>query len=219
MTPKTTPLLKQDVIILEFIAKFGYPNDNQIQYLCNIKLSYYPKFIKRLVDRGYINRTKILVNKSSYLTLTKMGARFVGLKNAPTQPILNTLRHDTLLIDLYFKLQEKYPDGHFMVDKELHRLHKLETNHANFPKQIPDLLIDESIAIELELSLKNTTQLTQVITSYIVDNDFVEVHYFVDNIKHYNKIKSLTLEYPKFKFFMLNLDAKDNIISIEEIIQ
>lgn len=200
-------LLERDVKILEFIAKFGFCQDRHIIQLCGLTPKYYLKVIKRLVDEDYIERNRILAYEEAYLMLSKNGGKFLGLATT-AKPVLNTLNHDTLLIDLYFKLQtcDYWLNSNFKTDKELRRDYAI--HEANETKRIPDILIDDCIAIELELSEKPLTKLTAIINSYVLDNDITEVHYFVMSKRIYSKVKALTLNYRKFKFFMLTVVDK-----------
>jgi hypothetical protein len=198
-------LLERDVKILEFIAKFGFCQDRHIIQLCDLTPKYYLKVIKRLVDEDYVERNRILAYEEAYLMLSKNGGRFLGLTTT-AKPVLNTLNHDTLLIDLYFKLETYYTNANFKTDKELRRDYAI--HEANETKRIPDILIDDSIAIELELSEKPLNKLTAIINSYILSNDISEVHYYVMSKRIYSKLRSLTLNYPKFKFFMLTVVDK-----------
>jgi len=206
-------LLARDVKILEFIAKFGFCQDRHIITLCNLTPKYYLKVIKRLIDDDYVERSRILAYEEAYLMLTKNGSRFLGLSTT-SRPVLNTLNHDTLLIDLYFKLIEQYPTAHFKTDKELRR--DFAIHEANDSKRIPDIVIDDTLAVELELSEKPLAKLTAIINAYILDNNIQQVHYYVMSKRIYTRLLNLTANYSKFKFFMLSLTDKA-ITSIEPL--
>ncbi|MBY0379535.1 MAG: hypothetical protein K2P99_03925 [Burkholderiales bacterium] len=206
---KHLALLQRDVEIIEFVAKFAYCQDRHIQKLCNLTPQYYLKVIKRLVDADLVVRSKILAYTEPYISLSKAGAKFLSIANI-SKPVLNTLYHDTLLIDLYFKLQESYPHAKFRTDKEIRR--ELAIHDANETIRIPDLLINDHLAIELELSEKPLARLNHIINTYIIDNNMHEVHYYLTSTRLFAKISSLTNGSTKFKFSLLELEEGNKTI-------
>ena len=202
------PLLERDLLILEFLANFGYCHDYHIAKLCGLSTKYIPRIIKRLVDAGYIIKTQILAYKSPYLMLSRNAAKFLGIKGT-AKPVLNTLYHDTVLVDLFFELQKEFPDGAIKTDKQLRR--EFAIHKTGSVLRIPDLLIDESVAIELELSEKSLSRLEQIINSYIINTNIKQVRYYITSNRLYKKINQLVINCSKFSFFMLQLE--DNQIN------
>ncbi len=205
---KHLALLDRDVQILEFIAKFGYCLDRHIEFLCDLTPKYCLKVLKRLIDADLIERKRVLAYKDAYLFLSKEGSRFLSV-NSPQKPVLNTLNHDTLLVDLYFKLSTDQQT--IQTDKEIRRF--LGLHNINDSLRIPDLLINENIAIELELSEKPAQRLELIINSYIMNNEICKVQYYLANERLLKKIHSLTKGHTKFKFYILKLD-EDKILEI-----
>ena len=214
MSHKHLALLERDVQILEFIAKFGYCLDRHIEFLCTLTPKYCLKVIKRLVDAELVERKRVLAYKDAYLFLTKDWAKFLDV-NSPQKAVLHTLTHDTLLVDLYFKLSNNANNVdsiEIKTDKEIRLF--LGLHNLNDSLRIPDLLINNHIAIELELSEKPASRLETIINSYIMNNDITEVNYYLINDRLLKKIFVLTKAHPKFKFHMLALD-NDKIVKIE----
>ncbi|MFN7094562.1 MAG: hypothetical protein ACK4M7_04280 [Burkholderiales bacterium] len=195
-------LRHRDIQILQFVAKFGYCQVPQIASFCRLTEANTIRIIKRLEEANYLVKKKIIANEAMYVFLTKKSATLLAIKLS-SQVTLHTLYHDTLLIDLYFMLQLQYPDACIKSDKELRR--ELEVADK---LRIPDLLINDHLAIELELSEKPTARLVAIINSYIVNNQITQVHYYLTAKGLAQKIYTLTNLNSKFKFFLFeqNLD-------------
>ena len=204
-------LQPRDLDILQFIGKFGYCQERHIAKLCDVRDVQASRIIKRLSDGGYINKVKVLANVSAYLLLTRQSGQLLDVKPI-TKPSLNTLAHDTLLVDLYFYLQNKFSLEHAEIkaDKQIRK--DLGIHEINDKLRIPDLLINDNISIELEISEKPKAKLQEIINSYVIDNSIQLICYFLKSKPLLKKIHALTNDSDKFKFFLFEFDEADKII-------
>jgi DNA-binding MarR family transcriptional regulator len=209
-------LKPRDLEILRFIGKFGYCQERHVAKLCGLSDVQISRIIKRLSDGGYINKIKVLADVSAYLLLTRQSGQLLEIKPI-NKPSLNTLAHDTLLVDLYFYLQEKFnlDQAEITADKQIRK--DLGIHEINDKLRIPDLLINDNISIELEISEKATAKLQEIINSYIINNDIHLVCYFLKSKSLLKKIHGLINGSNKFKFFLFDFDEANKVImSIEE---
>jgi len=205
-------LQPRDLEILHFIGKFGYCQERHVAQLCNLSDKQTARIIKRLNDGGYINKVKVLADVSAYLLLTKQSGQLIDVKPV-ANPSLNTLAHDTLLVDLYFYLQDKFSLNHAEIkaDKQIRK--DLGIHATNDKLRIPDLLINDNISIELEMSEKPKAKLQEIINSYVVDNNIHLICYFLKSKTLLKKIHSLTNGSHKFKFFLFEFDEISKTIT------
>lgn len=195
--------------ILGFTSKFLYVQDCHLASLYNYDLLKTNKIIKRLVNGGYLTTNKILANQPNYISLTADSAKYLGLKFKP-HIALNTLAHDTLLVWLFLYLAITINAGDILTDLELKRESAFDQKFNK--RKLPDLLINNNIAIELELSQKSHIRLQEIINGYIVNDNINLVEYYVLNKALAHKIWQLTNNHPKFKFYLINQSEQQQIV-------
>lgn len=208
-------LLKtRDLDILNFIAKFGYCNETHIAKFCDLSTVQTKRIIKNLAADEYIIVNKVLANYGNYIFLSTKSGKILDTKIL-TKPFLNTLQHDTLLIDLYFWLQNCYQidDKSIKTDRQIRK--ELGIFELNSKQRVADLLINDSIAIELEISEKPKARLQEIINSYITNESIKLVCYFLKSVALLEKILALTLDNPKFKFILFELDENNQFANLE----
>lgn len=197
-----------DIQIISFISKFGYCQERHIQQLCSLSNSETNKIIKHLIKQDYLIKNNIITTHPPYLLLTKKSANFLDIKIS-SKIVLNTLLHDTLLVDLYFYLQLKYPDTTIYSDKQLKREFGAKQFKNNL--RIPDLLIGDHLAIELEITEKSKDRLQNIVNSYITNENILHINYYLKSKSLASKIYALTNQSPKFRFFILKQDKDFNL--------
>ncbi len=201
-------LQKRDLKILEFLAKFGFANDKHIMQmlgLAEICRDNYQNIIRRLIVNDYVNKERLVAGEYAYLLLGKRGADLLAA-NRVKKLVLNTLRHDTLVLDIYFDLLAKNPEYQITSERELRIAAGLKVGDKT---TIPDLLINDKIAIEVELSEKSNARLIEIVGNYIRDVNLEEIHYFVKSKTLGHKILELAGWHRKFKVFLVELKSKD----------
>lgn len=196
----------RDLDILNFISHFGYVLERHIAILCNLSLVQTRRVISSLVKDDYVVSTKVLAGSDNYVFLTASSSKMLEVKLV-NRVNLNTLFHDALLVDLYFFLinDDQIDIELIRTDKQLRK--EFGIFNINSQQRVPDLLIDDKIAIELELSEKPKTKLQQIINTYIIDDNIKLVCYFLQSSSLLNKISALTLDNPKFRFYLFEVDA------------
>jgi len=200
-------LQERDLKILEFLAKFGVANEKHLMNLVGIKeeaMSNYTRIIRRLIVSGYVEKQRLIAGQYAYILLGPRGEALLSTKRMKNL-ILNTLRHDMLVLDVYFDIMSKNPDYTVMSERELRIATGLKVGDK---KKVPDLLINEKIAVEVELTEKSNARLVEIISNYVNDTNLESVHYYVKSKALGYKILELAGNHPKFKIFLLNLNSK-----------
>jgi len=131
---------------------------------------------------------------------------------------LNTLFHDTLLVDLYFYILDNDNISRKLIktDKQLRK--EFGIFNANTQQRVCDLLINDEIAIELELSEKPKAKLQEIINTYIIDDNIKLVCYFLQSANLLNKICALTQNNQKFRFYLFEVDENMQFTKLQQLI-
>lgn len=209
-------LRHRDLVILNFIAQFGYCQERQLATLCGLSIIQIKRIIGRLKENGYVTANRILADSGNYVFLTTSSGLMLNTK-VINKPNLNTLWHDSLLVDLYLFLlnAEKITPQLIKTDKQLRQ--EAGIFGVNTKYRVPDLLIDDKIAIELELSKKTPSKLQEIINSYIIDDNKQLVCYFLQSISLLKKIYSLTLPHTqKFKFYLFEVSQNMQFVHLQQ---
>ncbi|HMT02820.1 MAG TPA: hypothetical protein PKD00_05845 [Burkholderiales bacterium] len=197
-------LQDRDLQILQFISKFAYCQERHIMKLCGLSKVNCNKILTRLIKRDYLNKQKVLASSDAYLFLGKNGCELLDVTFSK-KIVLNTLQHDTLLVDLYFILKNQYNCAIY-TDKELRVFHKVGQIH-----RVPDLLINQEIAVELEITEKSKDRLQEIVNSYIINDEINQVNYYLYNKNLAQKICNLSGYHKKFSFFIIK-NIEDNFV-------
>ena len=201
-------LQARDLKILEFLAKFGVANERHIRQLIGLdeeSMSNYIRIIRKLTLADYVEKQRLIAGEYAYLLLGERGASLLGTRRVKNL-VLNTLRHDMLVLDVYFDIMAKNPDAQVMSEREL----RIETGFkVGAKKKLPDLLVDGKIAIEMELSEKSHARLVEIIGNYVRNSQMEEVRYFVRSRTLGLKILEFAGWHKKFKVFLLDVKSKN----------
>ena len=205
----------RDLEILNFIARFGYVQERHLAILWDLSLVQIKRVVSKLAEYGYVVSTKVLSGSGNYVFLTATSGKMLDVKT-PSRVNLNTLFHDTLLVDLYFFLinNDALTPEIIKTDKQLRK--EFGIFDVNSKQRVPDLLIDDKIAIELELSEKPKTRLQEIINTYIIDNDIKLVCYFLQSVSLLNKISAMTLGNQKYRFYLFEVDKNMQFIKLQQ---
>ncbi|MCC2626048.1 MAG: replication-relaxation family protein [Burkholderiales bacterium] len=205
----------RDLEIVKFIALFGYIEERQLAIFCNLGLTQIRRILQRLESDGYIRLNKVLIKSGSYVFLTATSGKMLEVK-VPTRANLNTLFHDTLLVDLYFYIlnNDSIERELIKTDKQLRK--EFGIFNANAQQRVCDLLINDEIAVELELSEKPKAKLQEIINTYIIDDNIKLVCYFLQSAHLLNKIYTLTQDHPKFRFYLFEVDENRQFIKMQQ---
>ncbi len=211
-------LKTRDLEILNFIALFGYVQDRHLAILCDLSLIQMKRIISRLEEEGVVKSNKVLANSSNYIFLTASSGKMLEVK-VPGKANLNTLFHDTLLVDLYFYIINNDNINRELIktDKQLRK--EFGIFNANTQQRVSDLLINNEIAIELELSEKPKVKLQEIINNYIIDDNIKSVCYFFHSASLLTKIHTLTQDNSKFKFYLFEVDESMQFIKLQQHVE
>jgi len=194
-------LQPRDLEIFKFIDKFAYVNSSNIQAMFGLTQPRSSQVLRRLVNAEYLKTEQVLANHSSIFSLTKSGADSISSKK-PKPITLQNLNHNLLLVGVYIHIKLENKDLEILSDRDLRK-----GKGFGYKGHIPDLLIrtDElngkkDIAIELELTRKDTKRLKSIIKRSQLQSSYLEVHYYCNSVT-YNHIKKLTKFISLFKIF------------------
>lgn len=188
-----TFLTERDIKIFELIKKFGWIREDFIAKYLKLdwndiknKHNIYALSV-RLIKHDFINKIKIIAGYPAYWGLSKKGAEFMSSKEQSIIP-LATLRHDDMVAELAINMMLNDPEIMLHTEHEL----KQEMYGIGSKKiKLPDIIINDKLAIEVEVSRKNDSKLSAIISNYL-SSKYEEVVYYTNNIKIANKVKSLS---------------------------
>jgi DNA-binding Lrp family transcriptional regulator len=200
----TIRITDRDIKLLIWLNKHGYATVKQIaRFIQTGKVFAYAR-LKKLVDNGYLEHTRIFVNQDGIYKPTTQACKLTNDNIKPLNKInLQTYQHNLKLIDLSFDLIDKH-NTQFISEREL-RQEKGKSGIGTTGHIADGVLIinDKKIAIELELTTKSSYRLEKIINEYVKNLDYAEVWYFCSKeVK--NKIASYTNKYGFFKVYGLD---------------
>lgn len=189
-------LQTRDIEILKFIDKFGYVSTEHISKFFNLTKPRTSQLLKRLVNADYIKGERILLKQPAVYILRNKAIELINATRFKSVSLQN-LRHNLLVIDVYVDLKLKNPELEILSDRQLRLGRKIGQVKGD---SIPDLAIEtpqqggkKNIAIEVELSKKNTKRIKTVIAKR--EREYIETHYYCDKsvfefVKRESKLKS-----------------------------
>ncbi len=206
-------LVERDLKIFELIKKMGWVRQDDIA--CYLGLNYEDSKVNhiirnigyRLQKHGYIVKKRFLVGYPSYWCFSKFGAGFYGGIAEP-KFVLQNIKHDSLVTQLLIKmLHNNVPN----IKTEFELKHEIVFD-KNKRIKIPDLVFN-NVAIEIEITQKNSTRLGSIIREYKFGKYDQVIYYTTLAIA---KIMSeMTGGDDKFKFKIID---ENNIIGSPEFI-
>jgi hypothetical protein len=127
----------------------------------------------------------------------------------PKKISLMTIEHDDYVAELVIKFILENPDN--LVETEYEIKQTLFGKEAR-EKKIPDIILNEKIAIEVELSTKDNRRNVSLINSYLKSN-FEEIIYYSNSKRTINNLQKLTNNNDKFKyyFFTNNIEISEKL--------
>ncbi len=195
-------LTERDEEILNFVGKFAVVNERHLIRLLDFKndIQGY-KNLARILDRlergGYIKREKIRWKEPGYVLLGENGAALLNTRK-PKGVLLNTLNHDMLTIDLYFLIRDK---GAIRTEQEIRLEIGLE---AARKVKIPDLILSDHIAYEVEISEKSNARVQKIINDYILNTRYARINYYAKSEALGHKIYTMSRGNDKIHVFIFD---------------
>lgn len=192
--------------IIGLIGRFRFLNTKLLEnYYGLTKRSVYMLSL-RLRERGYIRVEKIFNNGDNYLLLENLGSDLAGCK------CISKINSATLLHDTYvhYLAVDELKNGN-EIKLEYEAKEELNLKFTQINKIIlPDLLINNEIAVEVELSLKMGKKLLNKINKYNLDDSIKEIKWFSNNKLILNRLYNLSKN-PKHKYYIFKNNILDNI--------
>ncbi|CVK21544.1 hypothetical protein [Sporomusa sphaeroides] len=206
-------LQERDLKMITFVAKFGYCNEDHLRWLIGLTQekdkNNFNLLVNRLERHGYLEKIKLIAKQPAFILLGKVASELLAIPK-PKGLVLHTLKHDMLAIDLYIGMTTKYPNYEIKTEREIRIVEGLSLNHR---QQVPDLLVNKSIAVEIELTAKSNDRLQQIVNSYLVKDNYSHVLYYVRSKSLGYKIYNYSGRSPKFQVFYFDED----IVSATEL--
>lgn len=176
-------LVERDLKIFELIKKVGWVRQDNIAYY--LGLNYQDSKVNtiirgigfRLQKHGYIIKKRFIAGLPNYWCFSRLGAE---LNEGICEPkfVLQNAKHD----DLVAKLMIEYlRDGVQDITTEFELKHQVIFNKDKKVK-IPDLIINETTAVEVEISLKNPARIGAIIRQYKFGNYEQVIYYTTEKI-------------------------------------
>ncbi len=215
----------RDEKILYLLKKFGYIREDYLakylglDYNLDTVRNVLHKLAGRLKKHDIVNREKIIIGKTFYWWLARGGADFVDT-SVLKKISLVTLNHNDLVAELAINYLVNNHNinlkTEFEIKQELYGVDAKE-------RKIPDLILDDRIAIEVELSKKNNKKLVNIVSNYL-RADYTEIIYYIDSKSIANSLYKISNKNDKFKYKLFdksillainynpNLDTDDDFL-------
>lgn len=156
--------------------------------------------LRILEKEKLISRFQNTTSQIHLWSITDLGANKIGVEAYKNSWNKNTLEHDLKLIELRLKLEKLNFVQNWTTEQEIKSLiYKNNSREEAKKKLIPDGLFitnketqNKSVAIELELTLKDKKRIKEVIKNYLAKKDLNFVWYISN---HKNILKSMFLEW------------------------
>ena len=194
-------ITKRDLEIFKNISNYGMISTKQINTLCfnSIATTTILRRLRILENKKYIQRLLGLESQDLLWILLPKGAETAGVTIPKRHWSKNLLEHDYKLVSLRLNL-ERSRISHSWIPEHLIRANIFRSNDFKTAKEklIPDGLMGTevdrkrlSVAIELELTLKNKDKLRKTLSRYKRQDGIVGVWYLAPTASLLNSISSV----------------------------
>ena len=194
-------ITNRDIEVFKLIANYGMLSTKQINSTCfhSIASTTVLRRLRKLEDKKYIQRLLGLESQDVLWILLQKGAETAGVAIPKRHWSKNLLEHDHKLISLRLHL-ERFGIAHSWIPEHLIRANIFRKNDFRTAKEklIPDGLMatvaDDkrlSVAIELELTLKNKDKLRKTLSRYRQQDGIVGVWYISPTTSLLNSISAV----------------------------
>jgi DNA-binding HxlR family transcriptional regulator len=194
-------ITNRDIEIFKHIANFGMLSTKQINSICfnSIAATTVLRRLRMLEDKKFIQRILGLESQDVLWVLLPKGAEAAGVAIPKRHWSKNLLEHDHKLISLRLNL-ERSGIAHSWIPEHKIRANIFRSNDFRTAKEklIPDgLMATEadgkrlSVAIELELTLKNKDKLHKTLSRYKRQDGILGVWYIAPTTSLLNSISAV----------------------------
>jgi len=176
-----TVVTERDIKIFEIIKRFGYLREDLLALWLGMDWTdakvrnNLNALASRLKQDGFIVKRKIIEGYPGYWSLGKRGATFIGgseFRNINLATIMHT--------DAVSRLAIAFLLGGWCECIKTEFEIKIERSmHGKKNLKLPDLIVDDKMAIEVELSKKGDTRLSGIVANYL-DSYYEKIVYYTD---------------------------------------
>jgi len=214
MRRSSIELVERDLKIFELIRKLGWVRQDKIAYYLGMdyadsKVNTIIRGIGfRLQKHGYIIKKRFIAGLPNYWCFSRLGAE---LNEGIIEPkfVLQNAKHDDFVASLLIGYLRQ---GIINITTEFELKQQLKFDKDKKVK-IPDLVINEHVAIEVEISLKNLDRIGTIIRHYKFSKYSQVIYYTTE------KIAQIMLNNPtcdsKFNFKIID---ENNIIDSADFV-
>uniref|UniRef100_UPI003FEE4971 hypothetical protein n=1 Tax=Candidatus Fimivicinus sp. TaxID=3056640 RepID=UPI003FEE4971 len=166
-------LVKRDYLIFNEINRWRVITGKQICILASFpSLRTCDRRLKKLIEKGYITRQKIIYGIPSIYSLTHRAKILIGLPARTEKTRLEQISHDITVLNvaIYFHNVKGIPFQDIRTEKQLHSIDGFSNR-----KHRPDFIFykdNKFFCVEVELSLKNKDRLEKNIKQDFMNYDF-----------------------------------------------
>lgn len=204
---RSVRLKDKDLLLFDFIAKFGFATVNQLHSYLGGSLNSLKTRLSHLVNDGYLVNHRIFFSQPSVYTVTvKSNRTELGLvKNIN----LKNYEHDILVIDVFLALRDRFT--HYASEKMVRAKRGVGVGKSG---RLPDLVgytsNGKSIAIEVDRTDKSLDRLKGIVVSYATQFEYDEVWFICCNQLIFNNLEKVGFD-DKIKLYHLKdvLEGKE----------
>lgn len=196
-------LSTRDKELLLIVWKWRYISARHIMVLAKFpSLRTTDRRLKVLIENKLLERKKHLYGVPYLYTISHKGRMLIGVNKRADTVRLDRIKHDFLVLDtaIFLMKQQHIDIEHISTEKELH----IQDGYSA-RRHRPDFLIkkdNQTIAVEIELSLKERTRLEKNIRENYLnyDSQIWVVNY--EDLRVYRAVNSFKSEYTNM--YLLN---------------
>lgn len=181
-------LVERDYEILKLIYRFRFCLGRHIKVLTNFSgARASDRRLKKLLEAGYIERTKYIYGIPFLYTLTHKGRMLLGVNKRAEKIRIDRITHDTNVLEIacYYFLKEHISLDNMTTEKEMCSKDGFGTR-----RHYPDMIItkeNQTYAIEVETSLKSKERLFKNIKDNYLTYDY-QVWFISDTIPKLHRL-------------------------------
>lgn len=191
-------LTDRDFKLFKFLASTGFLGSSHIQekFFAGAARTTVLRRLRMLESKSYIKRVLGLESQEILWMLTSKGAREVGVTVPKTHWSKNMLEHDYQLVDLRMSLEASGIVHSWMPEHQIRSELFKKHGPKDFQERVvPDGLIgiqvngkNESVALELELTLKNQTRIRKTLKRYLSKGGVYALWYVAPKMSILNSV-------------------------------
>lgn len=188
MSKTELKLVERDYEILKLIYRFRFCLGRHIKVLSSFSSARATdRRLKKLLEAGYIERTKYIYGIPYMYTLTHKGRMLLGVNKRAETIRIDRIVHDIHVLDVacYYFLKEHISINNIITEKEMNSKDGFGTR-----RHYPDMIIikeNQTYAVEIETALKSKERLFKNIKDNYLTYDY-QVWFISDTIPKLHRL-------------------------------